>query len=47
MLCHIITHYDENIHHKCIAMSAATSTKIMTNLFVTSSNMWLATSLYL
>jgi uncharacterized membrane protein YGL010W len=26
MLCHIIALYDENIHHKCIVASSATST---------------------
>jgi hypothetical protein len=29
------SHYDENIHHKYIATSAATSTKFMMNFFVT------------
>jgi hypothetical protein len=35
MHCHIIALYDENIHHKCIGMSSATSIKFMTNLFIT------------
>jgi hypothetical protein len=35
MLWFVITLYDENIHHKCIATSAATTTKFMMNLFVT------------
>jgi hypothetical protein len=35
MLCHIIALYDENMHHKCIATSTATSTKFMMNLFIT------------
>jgi hypothetical protein len=35
MIFHVIALYDENIHHKCIVTSAATSTKFMINLFVT------------